>query len=325
MSPLEFNPLALTHFRRQYESCASYAKYCAFKGVDPSQVKDWRQIPAIPTDCFKKTGLSLKSGDWDSTHTFHTSGTTGRATGKHPFPDLERYRRSVIDGFPQALLDAGVGTPALPAVFLDVPAEQKPHSSLTAMMGILHNHFESAHWLRDSSGEFDLSILNGARSPLFLFGTATAFLELFPLLQAPLPSGSFAMETGGYKATGVDLDKTDFYGLFQKHIGISPDSIWNEYSMTELSSQFYTCGLGGEHTAPAWARALIIDPESGSEAAPGEIGYLQIVDLANEHSQIAIRTQDFARRPDDGDHTRFTLIGRDPEALPRGCSRATAL
>jgi hypothetical protein len=46
---------------------------------------------------------------------------------------------------------------------------------------------------------------------------------------------------------------------------------------------------------------------------------LRIVDLANLWSAQAVLTQDLAiAKPDGG----FLLLGRDPNALPRGCSRA---
>ena len=92
----------------------------------------------------------------------------------------------------------------------------------------------------------------------------------------------------------------------------------NEYGMTELSSQFYTRGLGRPHEGPPWVRAVVIDPETGDEAAVGETGVLRIFDLANLGSVLAVETQDLAVRRERG----FELLGRDPAALPRGCSRA---
>src|SRR5258707_1863136 len=89
--------------------------------------------------------------------------------------------------------------------------------------------------------------------------------------------------------------------------------------MTELSSQCYARGLHGRHQAPPWLRALVIDPEAGEETAAGATGALRLIDLANVGSVIGVQTQDLARRIDDGS---FELLGRDPAALPRGCSRA---
>ena len=97
-----------------------------------------------------------------------------------------------------------------------------------------------------------------------------------------------------------------------------PQDILNEYGMTELSSQCYTRGIGKPHVPPPWMRALVVDPATGCEVPDGETGLLRLHDLANLGSVMAIQTRDFATRR--GSH--FELLGRDPAALPRGCSRA---
>jgi hypothetical protein len=127
------------------------------------------------------------------------------------------------------------------------------------------------------------------------------------------------METGGFKGSGREMQKNELYELFSRHLGIATDSIWNEYGMTELSSQFYSNGINRPHRAPPWMKFLIIDPNTNEEVFPGEIGLLRIVDLANLWSVLAVQTQDLALARPDGS---FLLLGRDPGALPRGCSRA---
>jgi hypothetical protein len=52
------------------------------------------------------------------------------------------------------------------------------------------------------------------------------------------------------------------------------------------------------------------------EVAVGETGIVEVVDLANLRSVLAIRTGDLAIRHEDG----FELLGRIPSAEPRGCS-----
>lgn len=126
------------------------------------------------------------------------------------------------------------------------------------------------------------------------------------------------METGGYKGTGRTLSKRDLYLAFGEKLSLEADAIWNEYSMTELSSQWYTRGLGQPHFGAPWARALVLDPVSGREVADGEQGVIRLFDLANLGSVLAIQTQDLAIRRGSG----FELIGRDPNAIPRGCSRS---
>ena len=136
--------------------------------------------------------------------------------------------------------------------------------------------------------------------------------------RAQLPDGSFAVETGGYKGSGRDIAKAALYAQFAERLGLQHDRVLNEYGMTELSSQCYTRGLGAPHIAPPWMRALVIDPETNRELPVGETGVLRLFDLANLGSVLAIQTQDLAVRRERG----FELLGRDPAALPRGCSRA---
>ncbi len=152
-----------------------------------------------------------------------------------------------------------------------------------------------------------------------VIGTALAFLNLFePGEKFVLPQGSIAMETGGYKGSGRVLEKEELYELFETFLGIASDNVFNEYSMTEISSQFYTRGLGRVHRAPPWTRVLVIDPETGNEVGLGAMGMIRIFDLANVGSVLAVQTEDLAVKRADG----FELLGRSPTALPRGCSRS---
>jgi acyl-coenzyme A synthetase/AMP-(fatty) acid ligase len=203
--------------------------------------------------------------------------------------------------------------------------DDAPFSSLSRMGGILAD-FQPDRFLITKDGSFEFDRLRrqiiDREEPLILFGTALAFLHLLekvPAQHLKLPLGSLAMETGGFKGSGREISKRDLYHRLSLHLGISIDSIWNEYGMTELSSQFYSHGVGRSHRAPPWVRFQIIDPETNEEADPGKMGLLRIIDLANLWSALAVLTQDLAiAQPEGG----FLLLGRDPAALPRGCSRA---
>ena len=81
---------------------------------------------------------------------------------------------------------------------------------------------------------------------------------------------------------------------------------------------YYAAGIRFD-ARPLLTFFQIIDPETNQEASPGKVGLLRILDLANLWSVLAVLTQDLAiAQPDGG----FLLLGRDPQALPRGCSRA---
>ena len=310
----EFNAVAMAVYRFQREANLPYRQFCKFQKT-PAELTDWRAIPAVPTGAFRHAKLR-SFPEAQTRATFRTSGTTGEGYGSHHFRSLLLYQASILHAW-QAL-----ALPPLPQVILTQRPGDAPHSSLCHMVGTL-GAFGPQTWCIDAGGVLDGTALRhaAASGPVLVLGTALAFLHLFEQLgreRIPLPPGSLAMETGGYKGTGRALAKPELYAQFGESLGLEPGAILNEYSMTELSSQWYTRGLGNPHHGPAWARALVMDPETGLEAPEGGRGILRFIDLANLGSVLAIQTQDMAIRRGAG----FELIGRDPAAIPRGCSRS---
>ena len=299
----EFEDWILEVFRFQVRNNPAYAAYC--RGF-PEPVS-WREIPAVPVSAFKTAGL--RSFPEEKTiRTFETSGTTGGGAGKHHFSSLSLYLQAATRGW------VGAGLPMEGIVALVPPAREARHSSLSQMASWLvppHRfYFHQREALLEFLTAFGRSVL---------FGTALAFLDFFEWLgerKIAMPEGSVAVETGGYKGTRRELPKSALYRLFQERLDLAPDSVWNEYGMTELSSQFYTNGLGKPHKAPRWAKGVVVSLETGLEVEDGETGILKIFDAANLGSVCAILTRDLAIRRDRD----FELIGRDPAALPRGCS-----
>lgn len=306
------------HFQFTYN--IPYQKYCKSLGRSPEHVKHWHDIPRISTDAFKNTDHPLCTSDHtQAQRSFLTSGTTSEVRGQHYFPSLDLYETSIL----QAWTRLSLPKPST-LVFLTPHPDHTPHSSLSHMMGVLSKYYKDAEsiYAISENGTMDREKINnlaGHTRPVAILGTAIAFLHLFENTSLSLPSDSFAMETGGYKGTKRHLHKKDLYSLFTQKLGLPQDSVINEYSMTELSSQFYTRGLDQPHAGPPWTRTRVIDPRTGKDAAHGEPGYLAIYDLANLYSVIALQTQDIAIAEN---HGCFTLLGRDPTALPRGCSRA---
>ncbi len=102
--------------------------------------------------------------------------------------------------------------------------------------------------------------------------------------------------------------------MISKFLGVSESNIVTEYGMSELSSQAYD--RGGVFHFPPWARARVISLETGAEVGGGETGLLQVFDLANIWSVMAVQTEDLAVRRGTG----FELLGRAAKSEPRGCS-----
>jgi len=316
----EFNAVALEIFKHQYQFNLPYRNYCEALGKSPEKLIRWQEIPTVSTDAFKLHRHPLTTFPAESaSQTFLTSGTTQDIKGRHFFPSLSLYEASILSAWKSLNLPQ----PST-LVFLTAQPEHAPNSSLSHMMGVLADYYGSALivWAINEDGGLDelaIEKIMNQDAPVAMLGTALAFLHLFENHHLKLPTGSFAMETGGYKGTKRHLEKADLYSLFETKLGLSPDSVINEYSMTELSSQFYTCGLGAAHHGQTWTRTRVINPLTGDDAASGQPGHLAIYDLANLHSVMAIQTQDIAIAGENGS---FTLLGRDPSALPRGCSRA---
>jgi acyl-coenzyme A synthetase/AMP-(fatty) acid ligase len=315
LTNVEFSEIALEVFAFQ---CRWNAAYRAFAANVPAP-QSWQEIPAVPQAAFKRSKMSCVPVEAVQT-VFRTSGTTGETRGEHLFLDTHLYNAAIVRGWDW------LGVERLPIRVIAHRPEDAPNSSLSHMFGVIARERANGEtqWFVARDGSLDAARFQRSvekDGPVGVLGTALGFLNLFERLgerRIALPRGSFVMETGGYKGSGRELAKRDLYKMFDQFLGVPEGSIINEYGMTELSSQFYARGLDRPHLPPPWLKAQVINPETGREAAAGETGILRIFDLANLNSTLAIESQDLAIRREDG----FELLGRDPRALPRGCSRA---
>lgn len=292
-----------------YAHNAPYRAYCQSLGVG-ADLSSWREIPCVPQEAFKHADLrSFPAAE--TVKTFRTSGTTREGYGQHHFRTLEVYESAIREGWRAASMPQG------PFLVIAPHPDEAPHSSLSHMLVTLA---KKENFIAPG-GKIDLDRLRNLCEPVCLLGTALGFLHLFEAMGTEniiLPSGSAAMETGGYKGSGRHLSKADLYARFSEKLGLDLDNIYNEYGMTELSSQFYARGPHGWHEGGSWVRAVVADPVTLQEVADGETGIVLIYDTANVGSVVGLRTQDLAIKHGDA----FKLLGRDPAALPRGCSRA---
>jgi len=316
-SGLTFESMALEVFVHQFSKNPPYRRYCEALGRTVENVTDWREIPALPTDAFKFPAHLPRSFDASrASRHFLTSGTTTDVRGRHEFEDLDLYEASIIEGWRQ------LGLPEFsnPWFLSQTPAVSS-ESSLVHMFEVLDRESGGeGHWMIDKSARIDSQGMESEKQ-VQLFSTALALLRWMESGEKQrLPEGSWVFETGGYKGLRETLAPEAFRAQLSEFLNIPANRILNEYSMTELSSQFYRWPDEPAHRGPTWTRIRVIDPQTGTPAADGQPGYLEIVDLANLGSVAAIRTQDLAIATGDSE---FVLLGRDPGALPRGCSRSS--
>jgi len=326
----EFDTMARALFAWQFGHVAPYRRLCEARGVTPATLTGWRAIPAVPQRLYKETVLYGHAGA--PGRVFHTSGTTTGTPGKQHLLSDHIYKTVALEGAARAGLWGD--DHALPELqILAPPPREAVHSSLSAMFeywcetALEAGRRESAFWVRGGTLMLHglrerLEVLAAEGRPVGICGAAFSlvhYLDAYsPLDPIPLPTGSWLLETGGFKGRSRELPKDEFYRALGYLFGLPDDAIWNEYGMTELSSQAYARGANGRHTVPPWARVLVIDPETEREVDPGQPGLVRWIDLANVDSVLCLQTLDQAVRHEEG----FFLMGRLPQADPRGCSLA---
>jgi hypothetical protein len=303
----------------------------------PDSVREWREIPAVPTGGFKELALRCFSAE-STVHTFRTSGTSLSRRGALHLDTLALYEASLLPTIRRFLFpDLEVGGRMTIRVLAPSPAEL-PDSSLSHMFGRALEVLGSDDSGYDMSGEvLAVDSLLGAcqsaaagREPIAICGTAFAFVHWLDdlarrELRLQLPAGSRIMETGGFKGRVREIARPDLYRALEDRLGVPQKRIVNQYGMTELASQFYDSVLHDpagtrRKLGPPWARVRIVDPISGDEAQPGRLGQIVIHDLANTGSVAAVATADLGRRSPDGEG--FEVAGRAEGAEARGCSIA---
>jgi Acyl-protein synthetase, LuxE len=340
----EFNQLALALFALQFAHVEPYRRLCEARRVTPDKITLLSEIPAVPAAAFKEVDLSSLPVA-ERTTVFHSSGTTEQRPSRHfhNAASLSLYEASLLRWFKAHLLP---DAETFSFVILTPSPALAPHSSLAHMFDTVRRDLGSRDslfsakidgtgaWTLDTGVTLDpLRKSTETKHPVALLGTAFSFVHLLDHLSAralrfALPPGSRVMETGGYKGRSRNLSRAELHALIARYLGIPPSHIVCEYGMSELSSQAYDC-VAGRHALrfnastlqrlfhfPPWARARVVSPETGREVAEGETGLIQVCDLANVRSVMAIQTEDLAVRRGDG----FELFGRAVLAEPRGCS-----
>ena len=326
----EFDARARALFAYQLERNPVYARFAASLGFSSTNLpRDWREIPAVPSSAFKDATLATFPVE-RAELLFHTSGTTAAQSGKHYVERAALYDASLVAAFDRFMLP---DRPRLRFLNLVPNPRFARHSSLGYMLGhlsVLRGGGPPAYFLDGDALDVDAFIKAFEQEcaldrGVLLATTAFALSSLLDALEArgkrfTAPAGSRVMETGGFKGRAKVVAREELYARTEAALGIPQPSIVAEYGMTELLSQYYdTPESRGRalrvKAGPPWLRTLVVD-SAGVEVAPGAIGFLRHVDLANVSSVLAVETEDRGYAVEGG----FVLLGRALDAPPRGCS-----
>ncbi|MEM6955226.1 MAG: acyl-protein synthetase [Myxococcota bacterium] len=302
----------------QRHTIPAYARLAAARGIE---------APALPTDVFRFARIAGHAPDEDQ-RVFRTSGTTNGRRGAHPFSDLALYDQAAQRAA-EAMLFPDVPN-GMRLVLLLPSEDEAPDSSLSYMCARFIEWFASSHAYCWPPTQASLEGALSLDEPIALIGTSFAFVHAEDALSKrfELPEGSRLMFTGGFKGKSRTVEPAAMRRMLSERFGIAEPYLSGEYGMTELSSQMYEHplrhALTGEGSAerrywtPHWVRTTVVDPTTLQPLPDGELGILRIDDLANVDSVAALQTADRARMFADG----FELLGRDRNAVPRGCSLA---
>lgn len=300
---------------------AGYARLCASRRVDPER-DSLRHLPAVPTDAFRLTRVATFPSECEVA-VFRTSGTTAGARGSHPMRTLATYRATAMAGA-EPLFAPFAGRTRIVAL-----AGSDGDSSLARMLAwfIEERGDEGSCFLPPDDPERAIAVLGRVDRPMLLLATAFAYVHLVDALGGrtlPLPSGSRAMQTGGFKGRTREVSAAVLRQMIATTFQLPRNEVVGEYGMTELTSQLWATTETGStderwiYSAPPWLRVVACDPATLAPLPDGVRGIARFEDLGNVESAWAVQTADEVIVRDD----RVEILGRLPGATPRGCSLA---
>jgi len=312
MHKSDFCRTALETFRFQAQKCEVYRSYLALLEIDPTSVKDIREIPFLPVELFKTH--TVYAGDLPPQHVFTSSATLGMHPSRHHVADLSLYEESFFGCFRQFF-----GPPEQYTVLALLPSYlERSGSSLVYMVNrlmeqsgapdngfYLYNHQQLYH---------RLCTLRTRQMPVILFGVSFALLDFIQTCNLSFPQ-LHVIETGGMKGRGIELSRANLHQRLSQ--GFGTPHIHSEYGMAELLSQAYAIE-GERFTAPLQMQVYIRDLHDPFYYLPcGQKGGVNVIDLANRYSCSFIETRDLGvLHPDQ----TFEILGRIPFSEIRGCN-----
>lgn len=311
-SETDFNERALEIFHFQYRKNVVYRKFVKGLGVDIAAIKDFRDIPFLPIEFFKKH--KVVSGNFEPEAVFQSSGTTGMVTSHHFVKDTGLYEQSLTLGF-----ELFFGKPDEYVFLALLPSYlERTGSSLVYMANLLirlSKNENSGFYLHNYNKlAIILAKLKKERKKVILLGVTYALLDLAEQFPMNFPE-LILMETGGMKGKRREMVREELHAILCTGFGVK--NIYSEYGMTELLSQAYSKGRGIFATPP-WMKVLIRDINDPlSLVREGKSGGINVIDLTNIHSCSFIATQDLGKLHTASD---FEVLGRFDNSDVRGCN-----
>ncbi|GAV31536.1 long-chain-fatty-acid--luciferin-component ligase [Coriobacteriaceae bacterium EMTCatB1] len=326
-----FDALAIEVFSYQYAHNEPYRAFCDAAGKTPASAESWRDIPAYPTEAFKRdivTSFPLSEAVMANI----TSGTTSPNQRGQIFRD-EVGRRLILSA--NAVMTGSYLFPdrektgRLRLLLLTPGPDLAPTMGMAIGMDETRKRFgtEDSAFLVGRAGvdvKRMIAMLRQSESdgtPVAMVGATSAFVYFMQVclrkrIRFCLPPGSRLCDGGGYRGRFGEMTREDFYAMAFETFGIEEAWCINTLGMAESATNYFDDTLrnavlgrsGKRHKpAPPWTRVIAIDPATGDPLPHGELGLLCHYDLANLPTVIAVQTDNLGWTDERGG---FEIVGR---------------
>ena len=330
--PRGFERLAPEVFGYQYRRNEPYRDYCQAMGVTLDDVRDWRDIPAYPTDAFKAEVVASFEAE-KAIQVTMTSGTTrpnqrGRIfrddmgqrlvfaanramTGAYLFPDFEAGQRCRI-------------------LLMTPSPELAPTMGMAVGMEQVRTHFGTADsmFLVGRSGVDVKRLVAALRAsqdtgvPAALIGATSAYVHFFKAcrdkgVRFRLPAGSRVCDGGGYRGRFGVVTRDDYYELVEEVLGVPSHHCVNTLGLAETATNYFDDALRNHvlglpatprhKVSPPWTRTQVFDIETREVLPPGRVGLLRHFDVCNLPTVLGVQSDNLGIADD---RCGFEIIGR---------------
>ncbi len=308
-----FEKVALQVFQYQAQYCSLYRQFLNLLRKHPKNISCLSDIPFLPIELFKSH--TIKSGDWQETDIFLSSGTTGQTPSRHHVRSMKWYQEGTLKTFQQIYgsVDQFCILALLPSYL------ERSGSSLVAMVDyfIRESKYQQSGFHLDNFA-FLNRILQDNKShqiPTLLIGVSFALLDFAEQYPNPLGEHTIVMETGGMKGRRKEMTRPELHQQLKQAFGVK--SIHSEYGMTELFAQAYAPKDGIFHPASTMQVRIHSITDPFDALGYQKRGLINIIDLANLDTISFIGTQDIGIQYPDGS---FEVLGRLDHSEIRGCN-----
>jgi hypothetical protein len=331
-----FEPLALEIFNFQYQANTPYREFCDALNLPPDKVGKWNQIPAFPTDAFKRELVSSFPKE-EAVMAQLTSGTTANKRGQIFRDEIGRelvfaanrvMTREYL--FPDFEQREQAGKSRCQVLILAPSPQMAPSMGMALGMEETRVQFgaENSRFLLTHSGIDITALVNALEKaedsgqPVAFIGATGAFVYFFQACQKRglsfrLPEGSRIGDGGGYRGRFGDVDRNQYFRMAEEVLGLSADHCINVLGMAESATNFFENPLRDRVLGhkpgprrmipPPWTRTDVVDPVDLSPLPVGEVGLLRHFDLSNLPTVLAVQSDNLGTAMEDGS---FRIIGR---------------